>query len=51
MRPFKAIIALVLVAATAAGSATAAPGDAFDPTQVPLGSNDLISYVIEDGAI
>ena len=51
MRPFKAIIALVLVAATAAGSATAAPGDAFDPLAIPALGNTHVMYVVEDGVI
>ena len=51
MRKMKWASALVAVILSINVGAVAATGDAFDPLKLPLGSNDILNYVVEDGVI
>ena len=50
----KKLASLIVIAGfvlTSFSSAQGAPGDAFDPLKLSIGSNDILHYVVEDGVI
>ena len=51
MRKIKWASALIVAILSVNAGASATAGDAFDPLKLPLGSNDIMNYVVEDGVI
>jgi hypothetical protein len=51
LRKFASFFVIAAFLLTSFPSAEGAPGDAFDPLKLSIGSNDLMNYVVEDGAV